>query len=438
MAERPLPFSVQVAADCGGEKVNLRFTFDRVPSLRHLLRDIDTAFSTLYAQQRPHHSIFAIGAAVVFNDARCTWDRLEHSSQLYPTAQVYIFQPNLQDSPSELPNAVDATPFLSRPEQADRRTPHRPTIAEEATARAATPSRRLWTAPKLVIQYANSASVTAHPRPPPPARKPYREYVPGSERLLQLEEKYHPQRVGADAEGSSKGPPKRFSVPPIDANEGNGSATPHHPYNDLPEQPREQPLLTDATEGAGPVRPTPPRSRRSTPRPRLVSPQRSDGGSDSPAREEVRSYANSTSWDRYWRQSSYTPDGTLRGGTDSAPWVTEVIRPSGSGSTSPSRGRISVLSISREGYDSTNKKNSGRAFHTAPTRSDALSSPRQLSPQPQPTTIAFSIREERAKLNERMHMPLDELRQALRQERQEMERSLSAHRADSGETCSPA
>ncbi|KEG14652.1 hypothetical protein DQ04_00361140 [Trypanosoma grayi] len=107
-----MQYSICVAADCDGEKVNLRFLFDSYgPSVTQLLNRATIAFNNLFH----HRSIpraFAASAAVVFNDLHSTWDRLERSTQLLHNSQVYLFQPDIIDLPAEIPEPFESQPLL--------------------------------------------------------------------------------------------------------------------------------------------------------------------------------------------------------------------------------------------------------------------------------------------------------------------------------------
>ncbi|ORC90883.1 uncharacterized protein TM35_000073070 [Trypanosoma theileri] len=107
-----MQYSVCVATDLDGEKVNLRFLFDAYgPSVTQLLNRAIVAFNNLF-----HHCgiprAFAASAAVVFNETQCTWDRLVRSTQLLHNSQVYLFQPDILDLPAVIPEPYEAQPLL--------------------------------------------------------------------------------------------------------------------------------------------------------------------------------------------------------------------------------------------------------------------------------------------------------------------------------------
>jgi hypothetical protein len=100
-------FLVFVAADCDGQKVNVRFLFDTSsPSLTQVLNRAQEVFKRIF-QQRSVLRTFAISAPVIFNDVTCTWDRLERSVQLQHNSQIYLFQPDILDLPGEIPDPID-------------------------------------------------------------------------------------------------------------------------------------------------------------------------------------------------------------------------------------------------------------------------------------------------------------------------------------------
>ncbi|RNF05099.1 uncharacterized protein Tco025E_07863 [Trypanosoma conorhini] len=107
-----MQYSICVATDCEGEKVNLRFLFDSYgPSLAQLLNRSLVAFNNVF-RLRSVPRTFAVSAAVVFNDVHNTWDRLERSTQLLHNSQVYLFQPDILDMPAEIPEPFEGAPLL--------------------------------------------------------------------------------------------------------------------------------------------------------------------------------------------------------------------------------------------------------------------------------------------------------------------------------------
>nr|CCD17551.1 unnamed protein product [Trypanosoma congolense IL3000] len=103
---------VCAAADCGGVKVNLRFLFDASElTVSRMLRRATVAFSNYFRRKGIEHE-FAANSVVVFNDAHCTWDRLERTTQLFTNSQVYLFQPDTVDVPAAIPEPIDSEQFL--------------------------------------------------------------------------------------------------------------------------------------------------------------------------------------------------------------------------------------------------------------------------------------------------------------------------------------
>ena len=87
--------------------MNVRFPFDTSsPSVTQVLNRAQDVFRKLF-QQRGVLRTFAVSAPVIFNDAACTWDRLERSVQLQHNCQVYLFQPDILDLPGEIPDPID-------------------------------------------------------------------------------------------------------------------------------------------------------------------------------------------------------------------------------------------------------------------------------------------------------------------------------------------
>ncbi|KAH8613742.1 hypothetical protein ERJ75_000724500 [Trypanosoma vivax] len=105
-------YSICVAADCNGKKVNLRFLFDAYgPSVGDLLRRSTVAFNN-YFKRFCISKQFVTNIAVVFNDNSGTWDRLEKSTQLLHNSQVYLFQPDTFDLPAIIPEAYEGQQLL--------------------------------------------------------------------------------------------------------------------------------------------------------------------------------------------------------------------------------------------------------------------------------------------------------------------------------------
>ncbi|RNF12259.1 hypothetical protein TraAM80_00406 [Trypanosoma rangeli] len=116
-----MQYSICVATDCDGEKVNLRFLFDSYgPSLVQLLNRSIVAFNNVF-RLRSVPRIFAVSAAVVFNDVHSTWDRLERSTQLLHNSQVYLFQPDILDLPAEIPEPFEGQSLLDEDYVSPRR-----------------------------------------------------------------------------------------------------------------------------------------------------------------------------------------------------------------------------------------------------------------------------------------------------------------------------
>lgn len=132
-------FSVCVAADCNGEKVNIQFSFSFGPSISQLLERATEAFRVLFVQRHVQHP-FTISASVIFNDSTCTWDRLERSTQLTHNSQVYIFQPDILDVPSEIGDPMPAGKLLGDYSSPPRDVPYpspRPTVPATYESRPA-------------------------------------------------------------------------------------------------------------------------------------------------------------------------------------------------------------------------------------------------------------------------------------------------------------
>lgn len=107
-----MKYSISVATDCNGDKVNLRFLFDTCgPSVAQLFHCSTVAFNNLF-QLRSVGRTFTLSAAVVFDDMHCAWDRLERSTQLLHNSQVYLFQPDILDVPAIIPEPFEGHPFL--------------------------------------------------------------------------------------------------------------------------------------------------------------------------------------------------------------------------------------------------------------------------------------------------------------------------------------
>lgn len=107
-------YSLCVATDFNGHKVNLQFFFDaHGPQLAQILSRATEAFNQYFRSKGIVDRPFSITTAVIFNEKHETWDRLERSSQLVHNGQIYLFQPDVVDIPAEIPDPISATQYLA-------------------------------------------------------------------------------------------------------------------------------------------------------------------------------------------------------------------------------------------------------------------------------------------------------------------------------------
>eukprot|EP00759_Apiculatamorpha_spiralis_P002992 PhF_6_TR11337/c0_g1_i1/m.18314 len=103
-----MPLSVCVAADVLGRKRNLEFFFDVPPTLMELRSSIERSFNTVLAAEGVPRNFIAANLRL-YDERISRWVELEVSSQLFPSCQVYVFQPGVAEIPGEIPPAVRAT-----------------------------------------------------------------------------------------------------------------------------------------------------------------------------------------------------------------------------------------------------------------------------------------------------------------------------------------
>ena len=107
-------YSLCVATDFRGHKVNLQFFFDsHGPQLAQILSRASEAFNQFFRSKGVLDRPFSVTTAVIFNERYETWDRLERSAQLVHNGQIYLFQPDVNDVPAEIPDPISASQYLT-------------------------------------------------------------------------------------------------------------------------------------------------------------------------------------------------------------------------------------------------------------------------------------------------------------------------------------
>eukprot|EP01059_Diplonema_ambulator_P026033 TRINITY_DN431_c0_g4_i1.p2 TRINITY_DN431_c0_g4~~TRINITY_DN431_c0_g4_i1.p2 ORF type:complete len:109 (+),score=18.04 TRINITY_DN431_c0_g4_i1:38-364(+) len=89
-----MPFSVCVATDLFGSKVNLELDFSYAPSLPELTSAAEAAFSAESQARRPGSPPFQVSKFHVVDAVTDDWVEVVGSHQLRHQCQVYAFQPH--------------------------------------------------------------------------------------------------------------------------------------------------------------------------------------------------------------------------------------------------------------------------------------------------------------------------------------------------------
>lgn len=101
-------FTVLVAADLYGEKVNLELNFTSAPTLADLFRVVETTFAVESSTLRPsgHPFVpFKVARFHVFEDKSQQWAELFNASQLIDYCQIYAFQRDATETQKQIPPA---------------------------------------------------------------------------------------------------------------------------------------------------------------------------------------------------------------------------------------------------------------------------------------------------------------------------------------------
>lgn len=104
-------YCICVASVLGLDKVNLELIFTTPPSIAQVMSRATVAFNRL-ARLRGYSTEFAVSFAMVFDDYEGLWVPLERSTQLTHNAQLYVFQPDVVDTPGHIPDPVSALQLL--------------------------------------------------------------------------------------------------------------------------------------------------------------------------------------------------------------------------------------------------------------------------------------------------------------------------------------
>lgn len=119
-----MTFPVYVAADWNSKKVNVVLSFDpRRDTINSLLYAAESAipagaplsssWNRRGAPRRdrggddPFSTRLCPSYAVIYNDVLCQWDTLIHRQQLSPHCQIYIFQDGIPEYAAPIPDAID-------------------------------------------------------------------------------------------------------------------------------------------------------------------------------------------------------------------------------------------------------------------------------------------------------------------------------------------
>lgn len=116
-----MEFPVYVASDCFGEKLNVALRYNpRVDTLDDLYAHAESAFA-LFTLQHVHDDPpqpFAFG--YIFNDVLCQWDLLEAESQLAPCCQVYAFRCGGEETVDTIPEPINLVIAAQHADEAAR------------------------------------------------------------------------------------------------------------------------------------------------------------------------------------------------------------------------------------------------------------------------------------------------------------------------------
>jgi hypothetical protein len=103
-----MDFPVYVASDCYGGKVNVALRYDpRSDALEDLLASAKNAFALFTIQHVHDTPLQPFAFAYVYNDVRCQWDLLERREQLSPCCQVYAFRCGGAESVDAIPEPIN-------------------------------------------------------------------------------------------------------------------------------------------------------------------------------------------------------------------------------------------------------------------------------------------------------------------------------------------
>ncbi|KPA83234.1 hypothetical protein ABB37_02914 [Leptomonas pyrrhocoris] len=115
-----MEFPVYVAADCHGEKINVAVRYNpRTETLVHLFANAETAFALFTMQYAHEEPLQPFAFAYAYSDVQCQWNLLEGRDQLSPCCQVYVFRCGGQESVDAIPEPINLV--LRRPESVSRR-----------------------------------------------------------------------------------------------------------------------------------------------------------------------------------------------------------------------------------------------------------------------------------------------------------------------------
>jgi hypothetical protein len=173
-------FTLLVAADLYGNKVNLELSFPTFPTISEIHRVVETTFAVESSALRPagHPFVpFKVARFHVFDDRIQGWAELSSPSQLADYCQVYAFQRDGNESQKQIPPA--RLPTAARISAAvNAASPVRPLgVAGVGTPRQASPpasapvsARQTSPARSIALPLPVSSPVTLPPAPNVPTR----------------------------------------------------------------------------------------------------------------------------------------------------------------------------------------------------------------------------------------------------------------------------
>lgn len=166
-----MEFPVYVASDCYGEKINVALRYNpRGDTLGDLYTSAETAFALFTIQHLHEAPPQPFAFAYLYNDALCQWDILESAEQLSACCQVYVFRCGGEESVDAIPEPINLAAALHH---SDSAAPHR-SFPRNAPSASPSPLRLIgerWALPaeprardsSRGYEFPASAAMTAEP-----------------------------------------------------------------------------------------------------------------------------------------------------------------------------------------------------------------------------------------------------------------------------------